>query len=514
MALNIQLHKGSEDFNKKIALLKKTFVFDTANVAVPRGNTINPHECCATIRHNMERVVMANMTADLQRNQSVAVVDVGGNPLRTQSNLREIVGRNREFQYWAQTPIVGQADHHRQRNPNRVGDCRHKMFECFANGQCWRRAGWKRPEAVLRFWFTDSIYYIDLQELLAMLIATRGVAYGCSHDLPDEAISVTIPSDEVTEGFAVVREGQVSMTVNGNSYTYNHPAFSVPEDPILGTRFNSRYGMRDYFSGEMRHGLNNWGFALSFARLYKCGTYAGWRAMAIPSETVMTIAPKFRNVRVSKFTAECLAMRVTKPEEVRVVVTKMVSRNRENLDNIPMLVETTLTQLDAIGHPVLVSAGSTVCRLAQWCKNLCRPREEEEVDGDAADMGPPPGPVLPIDQFLAQPNPEPPANPPVPPPPMAVAGGPPPIPPVPVQDNRIVVVPQVQPPPPPGPPPRLQPVLPRQAEPVAVVAGRAEIPELNPEMPLIPGPGIVPPMVIPREPVRMVREWRRVVARD
>jgi hypothetical protein len=238
------------------------------------------------------------------------------------------------------------------------------------------------------FWFTDSIYFLDPQELLYMLRRTNGVAYGCSHVFPVEDTTIAIPSDAVQEGVAIIKKGMVTMHVEGNPQVYHHPAFSFPSTAIRGTLFNARFGSRAIATNQHRLWLNNHGHALSFQMLYSCGTYSGWRAIVVPVSTLTEIPPEMRDFRMSTYTAECIAMRASTPTDVTMIVTKMVSRKKGDRNQVLATVAETLAQLEQVGKPLVrKDAKSIWSMILKWCKSPQgeddqHPQEDDDVEED------------------------------------------------------------------------------------------------------------------------------------
>jgi len=243
--------------------------------------------------------------------------------------------------------------------------------------------------------FTDSIYYIDFQTILHVLVRDKAIAVGCNHEFPEYPTTIAVPHDSVQEGSAEVRaDGTVVMEVDGNGTTYSHAAFVLPKSEVPGTLFNADFRLTS-LSDNTYHGvLDNTEYSLSFSRIYTCGTYVGWQAIAVPKKAFVYSSPTMTTFKVGIYAAECLALRATTPEAVRTVCVKMLRRNGGALESLPRIVAQTLAQLDAITKPVVSAYPSRSYNL--WGRvhaarravgEACRALGAAEDDDDAPDHG-------------------------------------------------------------------------------------------------------------------------------
>lgn len=338
------------------------------------STTKNQHETSAAIRRAMESTVFKHVANQTPHDQSVVFVDVGGNPTRTRRAAEVAFGANRAqagrgFVYHAQTPLLSAADHHRQQNPQRAGDCQCSFQQCSFRERHIQR--YIRPGSKVVYNFTDSIYYIDFQAILHTLVRDNAIAIGCNHEFPSYPTTIAIPHDSVQEGVAEVRaDGTVVMQVEGNGTTYHHANFVFPKSEIQGTLFNADFRLSALADGTYHGVLDNTEWCLSFERLFTCGTYVGWQAIAIPKRATLIVNPSLTSFKVGIYAAECLALRAHTPEAVRTVVVKMLRRNGTPLESLPRVVAQTLAQLAAVDRPLVETEPSTqynwwgiVCKL-------------------------------------------------------------------------------------------------------------------------------------------------------
>lgn len=390
MALQVRL---SDPANQAKRSLIQTCWNNVEFVRDP-STTRNQHETSAAIRRAMESTVFKHVAGQTPPDQRVVFVDVGGNPTRTRRAAEAAFGANRgqqarPFVYHAQTPLLSAADYHRQQNPHRVGDCRCSFQQCSFRER--HVQGLIQPGSKVVYNFTDSIYYIDFQAILHTLVRDNAVAIGCNHEFPSYPTTIAIPHDSVQEGVAEVRaDGTVVMQVEGNGTTYHHANFVFPKSEIQGTLFNADFRLSALSDGTYHGVLDNTEWCLSFERLYTCGTYVGWQAIAIPKRTTITINPSLTTFKVGIYAAECLALRATTPEAVRTVVVKMLRRNGTPLESLPRVVAQTLAQIAAVDRPLVeteprtsVSWWGIACSLRNRLAAVM-PAPDVDDDGDDA----------------------------------------------------------------------------------------------------------------------------------
>jgi hypothetical protein len=243
--------------------------------------------------------------------------------------------------------------------------------------------------------FTDSIYYIDFQTILHVLVRDKAIAVGSNHEFPSYPTTIAIPHDTVHEGDAVVyADGTVVMEVKGNGTTYSHAAFALPKSEVQGTYFNADFRLTS-LSDRTYHGvLDNTEYSLSFSRIYTCGTYVGWQAMAVPKKAFVHGSPSMTNFKVGIYAAECLALRATTQDAVRTVCVKMLRRNGGDLETLPRIVAQAMAQLEAINRPLVdtlpktsVSLWGAVHAVRRAMAQACRAIGVDEDDDDPPDHG-------------------------------------------------------------------------------------------------------------------------------
>jgi hypothetical protein len=352
--------------------------------------TKNQHETAAAIRRAMEMSVAAHVAHSIEPDRAVVFVDVGGNPLRTRRTAENAFAargvrreNGRDFRYHAQTPLLSPADHHRQENPARCGDCSCTFQQCAFREHHVRplieapRQGLP-PKVVYNF--TDSIYYIDFQAILHVLVRDKAIAIGCNHEFPAYPTTIAVPHDTVPEGVAEVRrDGTVVMQVEGNGTTYHHASFVFPQGEIPGTLFNADFRLSSLTNNTYHGTLDNTEWSLSFSRLYTCGTYVGWRAIPVPKQPFIHSGPSLTHFKVGIYAAECLALRASTQDAVRTVCVKMLRRNGGPLETLPRIVAQTMAQLDAINRPLVdadassrMSLWGSISRLRRIVADACR----------------------------------------------------------------------------------------------------------------------------------------------
>lgn len=328
--------------------------------------TRNEHEFSAQVRRNTEITLASNLATLIAKKQRkghyrVLVFDVGGNPNRTSGTFQDALRHpDREVRYHAITPLMSETDYQRQLDDSRVGDCKHTFEECVHRGclaklmeerEADQNGPWDKTQVVLNF--TDSVYYIDPQVILYALSRLGALAVGCNHTFPQVPGIYAVPHDTVNEGEATITsDGMVSMLVAGNKHSYYHPNFVLPPAAMPGTMFNANYSLSGLEGGTYHTFMDNTQYALSFEQQIRCGSYVGWRAIAVPITSTTSIPPGIREMRVSSYTAECLACRVSKREEVTVVVAKMMRRAKLPTDRLAVVVTQTMDQLASLDRPL------------------------------------------------------------------------------------------------------------------------------------------------------------------
>lgn len=374
---------------------KVTFVQDPTQ-------TRNQHETSAAIRRAMETSVFRHVASAIGDDRPVVFVDVGGNPTRTRGSAERAFdargpGRlnGREFSYYSQTPLISPADHHRQLDVRRRGNCSCTFEECAFRKHHVQPLIAAQPNGQVVYNFTDSIYYIDFQTILHVLIRDKAIAVGCNHEFPSYPTTIAIPHDSVHEGDAIVyADGTVVMEVKGNGTTYSHAAFVLPKSEVQGTYFNADFRLTS-LSDRTYHGvLDNTEYSLSFSRIYTCGTYVGWQAIAVPKKAFVHGSPSMTHFKVGIYAAECLALRASTTDAVRTVCVKMLRRNGGDLETLPRIVAQAMAQLEAINRPIVdqlpkttMSLWGAVHAVRRKLASACRALGADEDADEPPDTG-------------------------------------------------------------------------------------------------------------------------------